>query len=475
MVAEDEVKTGTLFKLPFFTPGSGKNWKKRFFLFNTRTMLLQYWHGEEARTFKIEQAVSGPPRGTISLLSSNLVVEPAPVEKSMFGQKYPIRISNGPAFSGRILILAACSPVARGAWIEAIQDAIEGLKERQKVNVMKRKIITDPNHADYHSLENQYMMVKDKEAQVKNLDLKISRAMVQCELMRSKDRNLYNLQERLIIAHRDIEDKLYSMTQEENNPRRRFKFIKLNICQDMFDELPMGLYRHTAPEWINKRAGKKDNKLNIPEDQMRAKNINEKEMESIEKADEGNKEIIPNWKLKNSNRIVLEKNKEHRVWKLEDKDYHPYVTYNTVVDSIDKQFDDSPKMFLKDAVRGHEIRTFSDGQDYDLKSLREMNVFDLLKSEKLRPYFSYIHRLDQVDTWPKKEGEKFFPTNKKIASEIPKHEVKIAEMDLESRIEDAGMDFDAGLIDSIADIDGRPRFNEKWEERYTVDGSGRRF
>ena len=83
---------------------------------------------------------------------------------------------------------------------------------------------------------------------------------------------------------------------------------------------------------------------------------------------------------------------------------------------------DSPKMFLKDDVRGHEIRTYSDGQDYDLKSLREMNVFDLLKSEKLRPYFSYIHRLDQVDTRVNKE-EKFFPTNRKIASEIPKHEV----------------------------------------------------
>lgn len=63
----------------------------------------------------------------------------------------------------------------------------------------------------------------------------------------------------------------------------------------MFDELPMGIYRHTAPQWINKRAGKKDNKLNIPEDQMRGKNINEKEMASIEKADEGNKEIIPEW------------------------------------------------------------------------------------------------------------------------------------------------------------------------------------
>jgi hypothetical protein len=43
---------------------------------------------------------------------------------------------------------------------------------------MKTKIITDRNHAGYHSLENQYHMVKEKEAKVKDLDLKISRAMV---------------------------------------------------------------------------------------------------------------------------------------------------------------------------------------------------------------------------------------------------------------------------------------------------------
>ena len=43
--------------------------------------------------------------------------------------------------------------------------------------------------------------------------------------------------------------------------------------------------------------------------------------------------------LKISNRFLLEKNKDHKVWRLEDKEYHPYVTYNTVVDGIDKQFD----------------------------------------------------------------------------------------------------------------------------------------
>jgi hypothetical protein len=45
----------------------------------------------------------------------------------------------------------------------------------------------------------------------------------------------------------------------------------------MFDELPVGIYRHTAPAWVNDRMGKKKNKLNIPETEMRTKNINEKE------------------------------------------------------------------------------------------------------------------------------------------------------------------------------------------------------
>jgi hypothetical protein len=53
-----------------------------------------------------------------------------------FDFRYPIKITNGPAFAGRTLVLAACSPVARGAWIAAIQDSIESLKERQKVNFL---------------------------------------------------------------------------------------------------------------------------------------------------------------------------------------------------------------------------------------------------------------------------------------------------------------------------------------------------
>ena len=38
-------------------------------------------------------------------------------------------------------------------------------------------------------------------------------------MLRGRDKKLYAMQERLMIAHRDIEDKLYSMTQEENNPK----------------------------------------------------------------------------------------------------------------------------------------------------------------------------------------------------------------------------------------------------------------
>ena len=48
---------------------------------------FQYWSGEEERIFKVTKAVSGPPRSSVSLLSSNLVVEQGPIEISMFGQK----------------------------------------------------------------------------------------------------------------------------------------------------------------------------------------------------------------------------------------------------------------------------------------------------------------------------------------------------------------------------------------------------
>jgi hypothetical protein len=88
---------------------------------------------------------------------------------------------------------------------------------------------------------------------------------------------------------------------------------------------------------------------------------------------------------------------------------------------------------LNDAVGGHEIRQFCDGQDYDIKSLREMNVFDMLKSEKLRPYFNLVNRLDNVDTDDIKDGD-LFPTAKEIAAEIPDHDDQLREMDEEVRM-----------------------------------------
>ena len=42
---------------------------------------------------------------------------------------------------------------------------------------------------------------------------------------------------------------------------------------------------------------------------------------------------------KTANRFLLEKNKDHKLWKLENKQYHPYVTYNTVINNLDKQYD----------------------------------------------------------------------------------------------------------------------------------------
>ena len=43
---------------------------------------------------------------------------------------------------------------------------------------MQAKIITDTSDPAYNSLENQYMMVKDKEAKVKEMEQKLSRILV---------------------------------------------------------------------------------------------------------------------------------------------------------------------------------------------------------------------------------------------------------------------------------------------------------
>ncbi|XP_063682181.1 uncharacterized protein LOC134817028 [Bolinopsis microptera] len=449
---EGDVKYGGLFKQSgFFKPNNNKSWGKRFFLFNTRTMLLQYWPGEEERIFKVEQAVSGPPRSSISLLTSNLVVESLPVERSMFGQKFPIKISAGPAFSGRVLVLAASSFVARETWIKAIQNSIENLKERQRVKVIQTKIVKDPNQAGYNSLENQYMMVKEKESQVKELEQKISRTIVQCDMLRGRDKKLYAMQERLMIAHRDIEDKLYSMTQEENNPKRRFKFINVSVAQTMFEELPIGIYRHTAVDWINVKTGKKGNKLNIPNDDMRKKILQpgEKPYSEVQ--------------IRLSNRAVLEEDREHPAWRLEDKQYHPYVTYNTVADGIDKQYDDSPKTFINDATGEHQIRIINNGEDYDAKSLKEMNVFDFLKSDKFRPGFHLDLRRDKAD------GEDL-PDDEVLKT----NEEQVEFLDKASRHQDRPLGMNEAVRDYTRGRNSTP-FDSVWEERYQVDNSGHRF
>ena len=89
---------------------------------------------------------------------------------------------------------------------------------------------------------------------------------------------------------------------------------------------------------------------------------------------------------------------------------------------------DSPKAFLNDATGAHEIRTFSDSQDYDTKSLKEMNVFDMLKSETRKPYFHLLQRLDKTDC-NDPDDEPFFPDDEQIAREILDHEDQIDLMD----------------------------------------------
>ena len=58
---------------------------------------------------------------------------------------------------------------------------------------------------------------------------------------------------------------------------------------------------------------------------------------------------------------------------------------------------DSPKTFINDATGVHQIRIINNGEDYDAKSLKEMDVFDFLKSDKFRPGFHLDLRRDKAD------------------------------------------------------------------------------
>ena len=57
-----------------------------------------------------------------------------------------------------------------------------------------------------------------------------------------------------------------------------------------------------------------------------------------------------------------------------------------------------------------------------------MNIFDFLKSEKKKPYFHLIQRVDRTDADDHKAGD-VFPTSKEIGDEIPDHDHEVDILD----------------------------------------------
>ena len=57
-----------------------------------------------------------------------------------------------------------------------------------------------------------------------------------------------------------------------------------------------------------------------------------------------------------------------------------------------------------------------------------MNIFDFLKSEKKKPYFHLIQRVDRTDADDHKAGD-LFPTSKEIGEDIPDHDHEVDILD----------------------------------------------
>ena len=362
---DTDIKYGSLFKKSGFfrDQNTGRSsWGKRFFAFNKWTMMLQYWGAEEERIFKLDGSVRTIPKNGISLLSSQLIIKSGPTERSMFGQKYPIIITNGPAFGNRVLVLSSTSSDIRDGWIESITSGLNQLKERQRVALMQMEIIADPNHPSFNTLDNQYRIKVDVESKIKELDLKINRASFQCQQMCNKDNMLYNKQERLSTTHRHVEDKLYALTCEDTHPQRRFKFIAPNAVK-IIKEMPVGIYKHTAPTFLSKPHHRPSSLHNQP-------------LEALADRDNRSKVVtVMNPDIVNCN----------DQYKLEDAHYYPDHTENIIVANIHK-----PLHGTKTRNLDHQIRQLDDSDDVDLQSFAELNVFELLKKENTKNLYHLI-------------------------------------------------------------------------------------
>lgn len=434
---DEDIKYGSLFKRSgFFKDGGGRNnWSKRFFAFNKWTMMLQLWEGEEERNFKLHGCVRSVPKRSISLLSSQLVVERGPIQRSVFGQRYPFIITNGPAFEGRTLFLSAPSAAVRDEWINIISSCLEQLKHRQKVALIQMKMVTDPDDPTFETLDNQHKIMVDLESRIKELDQKINRTHFQCKVLLDKNNSLYNKQEKMWTQHRQVEDKLYALTCEDTHPQRRFKFILPNAGAEM-KSLPAGIYKHTAQTFLSKPHHRPESIIELPIGKISCK------------------KFVKNWDLA--------KQRNRPVHHLENKEFYPTYTENLIVDNDDK---------LVNETAIHQIRQLDDSEDVDLQSFPLLNVFDLLKRENNRHMYRHI-RAPQADYDDDKDSE---GDDNDMEAEEKRVAKRLRDVDRKARDPKKVLkqeNIDATLEEAKELISN---YDEKAKRYYLVDGKHDRF
>lgn len=300
--------------------------------------MLQYWEGAEERIFKVEGGMRDVPKASISLLSADLIVKVGNPQQSVFGAKYPIVISGGPAFKSA-LVLATSSTAQREEWVAAFNSAIEALKERQRVSMLERKIITDPADPQYSSVDNQYRMLEDKQAKIRVLDENMKRKLMHMDVLKQRDNSLYKTQEDLQRTYMNLDAKLYSLTAEDSFFERRFKFINKTFKEYVAEDRPYGM-------WKNKQ------------------------------------KVFDNYPANEF------KDSEKKIYNPAFSKHHTYHTDNVYDDhNIDKEFN-RPKITTKDkGGKVHDIRKLAELEnDPDMWSFAQMNCFEILKKGTAADY-----------------------------------------------------------------------------------------
>jgi len=224
----EDLITGSLFKQPYFRKAKPmtNGWTKRFFVFNRKNMVLQYWPAEEERWYSCEGSVRIRPRGNILLLSGQLSVEKGPTERSLFGpNRFPIIISNGPTFNGKKLVIAAAKEADQTKWYNALTSALAMLKQKQEVETLVTDVISAPDHPEYNTLDNLHKVMIKSEAALLEDECKRKRLETLEKLADVKSNLKYEHSVRLAKVHREEEDKLYAINLKIAAPKFYYKYI----------------------------------------------------------------------------------------------------------------------------------------------------------------------------------------------------------------------------------------------------------